>query len=283
LIRGGDGINGYIFPASSRVRIISYYTSQAEKGNVRAEVETIRFMESPLVKLASLEIKNSQAATGGAIAESIEQAQLRARKQLRTPFRAVTPADFEYLALATPGLRVARAKAIPPLPKNPTLVKVVVVPFSPLEPPKPSDEFLKTVKKHLNQHRLITTKIDVIPPIYVEISVVATVRSKPGFTETDTRKCIEKKLDRFLSPLQGDDISDEAWEFGRTVYKSEIYAVIEGVEAVDCVRSVTLNFKGAAVLDNENIRLSSTECLVYAVAHNITVETGDRLQGGRRV
>jgi Baseplate J-like protein len=288
LIRGGNGINGYIFPASSRVRIISYYISQAEKGNVRAEVETIRFMESPLVKLASLEIKNSQAASGGAIAESIEQAQLRARKQLRTPFRAVTSADFEYLALATPGLRVARAKAISPLSEDlsqATLVKVVVVPFSPLEPPNPSDEFLKTVKQHLNKHRLITTKVDVISPTYVEISVVATVRSKPGFPEKKTRGSIEEKLDRFLDPLKGGGVSGEGWEFGRTVYQSEIYAVIESVDAVDCVQSVTLKFKGVAVRDNENIRLSSTECLIYTVAdkHDITVETRDRLLGGRRI
>lgn len=284
----GDGINGQIPTSSSRIRIISYQTSQPEKGNVKAEVD-IRLVESRLLDLQSLEMKIHQAATGGAIAESLEQAQLRARKQLRTPFRAVTSADFENLALATPGLRVARAKVIPSLSstelKQANLVEVVVVPCSPLMPPKPSEGFLKTVEKHLKKHRLITTKIVVISPDYVEIIVVATVCSKPGFLERDTRDSIEKKLNQFLNPLKGGGVSAEGWEFGRTVYQSEIYAAIESIDAVDCVRSLALNFEGASAFrDNkDNIQLTSLQCLVYALKHNITIETSDRLLGGRRI
>ena len=48
---------------------------------------------------------------GGAEAETIEAARDRARAHTRRVTRAVTARDFEELALATPGVDVARARA----------------------------------------------------------------------------------------------------------------------------------------------------------------------------
>src|SRR5205814_10087404 len=105
-------------------------------------------------------------ATGGAARESLAEAQTRARAGLKTRFQAVTSDDYEYLARATPGLRVARAKAVPlyrpgladyPAQESPASVTVVVVPYSTAVKPVPSGAFLRTVCRHPDAHRLVTT------------------------------------------------------------------------------------------------------------------------------
>lgn len=191
----------------------------------------------PVSGLTAVTIEQRCAATGGTAAETLEQAQLRARRDLKTPFQAVTSADFEFLARTTPGLRVARAKAIPlfapgvqhyPLTRVPAAVTVVVVPYSLLPRPTPSRGFLLTVCRHLDKHRLITTKPHVIPPDYVQVSVQAMVLLQAGFDPTPTRQRLEVALNTFLHPLQGGP-EGTGWPFGRTVYPSEVYQVIERV------------------------------------------------------
>jgi hypothetical protein len=53
------------------------------------------------------------------------------RKNLREPFKGVSSADIEYIAMSTPGLRVARAKVYASKEEGEeNTVTVIVVPFS---------------------------------------------------------------------------------------------------------------------------------------------------------
>jgi hypothetical protein len=68
-------------------------------------------------------VVNFVSAAGGRDAETLDQAKLRARKELSTRSRAVTAGDFEWIALQTPDVRVCRAIIVPrrrPLPKKAT-------------------------------------------------------------------------------------------------------------------------------------------------------------------
>ena len=103
--------------------------------------------------------------------ETLEEAIGRARAELRGVYRAVTPDDYESLALKTPGLSVARAKAIPLYHPSqpgsvPDTVTIIVVPKSHNPMPIPGLDFLKTVYRYLDLHRTIGTELFVIPPIY---------------------------------------------------------------------------------------------------------------------
>lgn len=308
----GDGINGAI-PAvlannTDNLRLCSYQTCQGALGNVAiGKIDTV--VESRMIpRLAKLTVTNAMPAIGGTDPETLGFAQLRARKQLKVPTRAVTSEDFEFLALATPGLRVARAKAIPfvaqsgekkdpprviaapeiematatlrpSVPKFrteaivPPHVTVVVVPYSPAQifKPTPSKGFLKTVCLHLDRHRLITTKVEVIAPNYVGVGVNTTLRLRRGFSEIASQEQIDRALQKFFHPLVG-GTEGKGWEFGRTVYRSEIYQVLEAIPSVDCIQRVDLNFQGAgANRDADGNIAISPQSLVYSLDHQIEV------------
>ena len=60
-----------------------------------------------------MSVTNPFPARGGLEAETLAQAKLRVQRELAAPTRAVTAEDYEAIAKAAPGLRVARVKAIP--------------------------------------------------------------------------------------------------------------------------------------------------------------------------
>lgn len=300
----GDGVNGRIpqaysgasgqlpQPSSSesggRVRVIAYASGGGAAGNVAAgqiaRIAEVYHIDARDLSGALDEVKNEGAATGGSEREELEDAEARARRDLKTCYQAVTSADYETLTLATPGLRVARARAIPlfapglanyPTEIAPASVTVVVVPYSTALKPVPSPEFLRTVCRHLDRHRLVTTQVHAVAPHYVRVSVRATVLLSAGFDPVSTTAEVDRQLNNFLRPLPAEDDPDgEGWPFGRAVYKSEVYQLIESVEGVDCVEKVTLEAEGTGALRNAqgNILIPPLS-LVYAGEHTIEIVT----------
>ncbi|NEQ82239.1 MAG: hypothetical protein F6K26_18885, partial [Moorea sp. SIO2I5] len=108
--------------------------------------------------------------------------------QVRDRYRAITCADFVELALEADDT-VARAHCLPrrnldsenPLgePVNkPGHVSIIIIPHSQdsnNSTPQPSQELINKVKDYLEQRRLITTKIHVVRPRYLTISVRLTI------------------------------------------------------------------------------------------------------------
>ncbi len=240
----GDGINGRIPPEGKNNIIISYCSGGGVRGNVKAGAIN-RVLDKPAEKVTAI---NTRAASGGAAAETLDGAKIRVREDLKRVCRAVTSADYEHLSMNTPGLRVARAKAIPRYHPDrdgevPGIVTMIVVPESPYTKPKPSLGFLKTVYRHLDMHRLLTTELFVMPPEYVDISVVATVVIKPKKDPGRVTDDLEKELGNFLHPIKG-GVDRGGWHFGRPVHKSEIYKIIDGVEGVDYVTNLRLKREG---------------------------------------
>ena len=294
----GDGINGNIPEAAldekgevdRNIRIISLQTCAGENGNVVRN--TIREFANPSllpVNLLSLGASQVVAASGGTVSEALEDAQARARADLRTQYQAVTSNDFEFLAINTPGLRVARAKAIPGFsaagksdPK--ASVTVVALPYGISAKPVPSENFLLNVCRHLDRHRLITTQVEVVAPNYVRVSVQATVSLQAGFELEASRQKIIKALNGFLRPIPAPgDTENLGWPFGRTVFKSEIYELVEKVEGVDCIEKVVLTAEGsgAARDANGNITISPIS-VVYSGDHQVDVVTPElECRGGK--
>ncbi|MFM6054401.1 MAG: hypothetical protein ACKPA7_22725, partial [Sphaerospermopsis kisseleviana] len=75
--------------------------------------------------------------------------------------------------------------------------------------PTPSKGFLKTVCLHLDRHRLITTKVEVIAPNYVGIGVNTTLRLRRGFSEVTSQEQIDRALQKFLHPFNWANVSRE--------------------------------------------------------------------------
>jgi hypothetical protein len=257
----GDGINGMIPPAGRKIKFI-YRSGGGSAGNAGAGTVTLVY------GVPEVAVTNVFPADGGKEAENIEAARFRFNKHLKEATRAVTAEDFSLLALKTPGLRVARAKALVEPGRN--VVRVVVVPFSMVAEPVPGRGFLHTVKEHLSRRRLITTLVEVVAPRYMKVSVFLKVRATPGSDPALVRERVVEALNGFLHPLKGGP-DGKGWEFGREVYRSELYAFLTGIDGVDCVTDLTFTLDG---------RMDET-CLICSGRHMIEVVEPETVCGGK--
>ncbi len=285
VITFGDGINGKIPGVGQEVRARRYSYGGGRTGNV---MPGSRWVFKDQERFNGVSVANTLRADGGEEKESFKSALSRLKVDLRVPYRAVTLEDYQYIAVHTPGLRFGRAKAIVGTREISTgktgvsecgefpIVKVVVVPYSTQDRPEPSRGFIDTVYRHLERHRLLTDVIEVYGPKYVGIGVQMYVKVKPGYSQEGRIVEIERALKDFLHPLKGGK-DGRGWPFGRTVYRSEIYEVIEKVDGVDCVSSVSLEIAGdAGRMDSEgNIEIDE-DALVYSSRHQIMIVERDK-------
>jgi hypothetical protein len=190
------------------------------------------------------------------------------------PARAATVLDFDRLALDVPGTLVRRARAWPSLdPSFPGVralgtVTVMVLPELPARRPMPSGRLLGRVRRYLDRRRILGTRLVVNGPVYVEIRVTAAVTLLPGAEPSRGVADVRAALDHFLDPLRGGP-DGRGWPFGRDVYRSEILQVIDDVEGVDHVASMTMSADGKLV-DCGNACLAPG-ALAVSGAHAITV------------
>ena len=240
-IHFGNGRVGAVPPAGAELSV-TYQVGGGPAGNVEAQSLT-RLATSPA---SSREFTQPFAASGGASAESLFDAKARAVAWLSQPHRAVTLRDFEQLALATPGVPVARVKALaeydPALPcvTAPGSITVIVIPQCPRPRPTPGPEFLRAVTQYLNRRRLVTTEVHVIGPEYTTVAVQATLHVGASIKSSDLIAQATAKLNQFLDPLEGGP-DGRGWPIGRAVYRSEILAVLNGLPGVRYVDGVSLD------------------------------------------
>jgi hypothetical protein len=245
-IRFGNNEAGLVPRKSGEpnIRFLALQAGGGVRGNVKDGLVT-GITASPGVS-----VTNPFPARGGLEAETLAQAKLRVQRELAAPTRAVTAEDYEALAKAAPGLRVARVKAIPlykpgmrdfPRVSAPAQMTVVVVPYSESDKPKAGKGFLQTIKLHLDRHRLLTTELHVIPAEYIKITVHAVVVMEPKYKNEQRRIALELK--NLLQPMDHGQ-GAEGWRFGRTVYKGDIYGVISRIKGVVYVQDIWLDAEG---------------------------------------
>ncbi len=260
-----------------------YATTRAQAGNLAAGLIN-QLADSPhnravlsnwsIAQADMTSIVNPLPAAAGSAAETVAHASGRADSLVSTGQRAVTLADYEQLAIQTPGTRVARVTAWanrhPSFPclKAPGMVTVIVLPFLPEGRPVPTTGLLDAVSAYLRRRRIIGTRVEVVGPTYLEVSVQAQVQSLKGANKVALQAAVVAALGNFLDPLVGGP-DGTGWPFGRDVYRSEIMRIIGEVPGVDYVASLELIGEDGQPQCG-NICLSPT-WLVAAGTHQITV------------
>jgi predicted phage baseplate assembly protein len=239
-IRFGNGRSGAVPPANAELSV-TYQVGGGPAGNVEAE----RLTRLATSAAGTTDFSQPFASTCGAAAESLFDAQARAVAWLSQPHRAITLGDFETLALGTPGVSVARVKALPdydpalPCVTAPGAVSVIVIPHCPDSRPVPGPDLLRAVRTYLDRRRLLTTELHVIGPEYSTIAAQATLHAKADASPPELRDQAISRLNEFLHPLRG--ASDgTGWPMGRAVYRSEILALLNGLPGVVYVDGVAL-------------------------------------------
>jgi predicted phage baseplate assembly protein len=290
IVSFGDARNGRVPPLAPRggqIVALRYRAGGGKAGETAPG--TITSLETQTGGLSG--VTNPVAATGGADAETLEEAKRRARKELSTRSRAVTAEDFEWFATRTLGVRVGRAHVVPlrvplapaaqpaavPAPRcgpalptgtagldsavAPGAVTVVVVPDEDGAGPVPTPSFLRAVCRQLDAYRLVTTELHVVPPQYCRIcKLFVSVKARPGYTRARLQELVEARLSSYLHVLRGAE-DGKGFPFGAQVHVADLIAQAfrtEGVERVEDLRAEFTRTKSNAVPREGQLRLCPT-------------------------
>lgn len=241
---------GAVPPRDSLLVFSRYQYGGGIAGNVPRGMLSVLKTSIPYVARVS----NRAPAVGGRDAQSLEDAKLRAPHFLRTRTRAVTGDDYEYLATNVAGVSRARCigpEAQPGGPSDPKPGQVVVVVLPQLDSPEgrirqadlsPSDDLRAAVTAYLDERRVLGTDLEVRAPRYVWVSAQVRLRlaarADPAQV-ADVQRRAEAELYRYLNPYVGGP-QGTGWPFGRDLYLSEIYGLLQRLPAVEFVEEVQI-------------------------------------------
>jgi hypothetical protein len=148
-------------------------------------------------------------------------------------------------------------------------VKLIIVPVDPTLTPAALGALCDQVFAALAPRRLITTRINVVPPDSTPVSIAVTVARDPDTDGSTLGGLVSQALTAFLDDRTGGD-DGSGWPFGRPVYRSDLYRVIEGVAGVDHVAALLLG--GDAAIGE--IPLVSPLSLIGPLDVSVTVLQG---------
>jgi hypothetical protein len=163
-------------------------------------------------------------------------------RQHRRKERAVTRADFERLALDADRPRVARARC---LPGANGAQRLIVLVKDKLVKDKLDDKgyfikpradvetaAIKAVKEDLEPRCLLTTRLQVQAAKLCTVGVRLTAKLASDAVASKVIDDATRALRRFLDPLLGGE-NGKGWPFGRAVYVSELYGLLDALPGVE--------------------------------------------------
>jgi predicted phage baseplate assembly protein len=258
-IRQADGAMfqyGRVPEAGRAIRFNQYRYGGGIAGNVPAGRIEVLKSTVPYID----RVTNLTRADGGRDPETLEEAQMRARREIRAQQRAVTSEDYEGLAKSA-SRSVARVKCRPPsqeatLPPGTLELLIVPAAFDALRAGDRTKlyldpELIKVIEKHLDQYRLLTTSLRIREPCYVGVKVKAEIvvseYSRPEIVSGRVKDGLRALISPLALSANGETLSDmmgpdwEGWPFGRSLFVSEIYALIQKIPGVKHVLDVKLS------------------------------------------
>lgn len=247
----GDGINGYIPPVNQLISAL-YKASYGIAGNVSSgAIEEVTFIPgngNPEV-LSFITVTNPNAAYGGANADTISQLRTKIKAAIIARKRAVTLADYEYLALQVP--TIGKAKAVAAVYSSVTLYVQTqddgsITPGIIGTPPIPNASWqvlANSINAYLADKIPVGTTVTIQSPTYVPVYLAANVSVKSAYRQSVVKLEIAKAL---LNA--GGLFSYENNTFGRVIPTSQVIALIAGIEGVSSVDLTKFNTTDAATV-----------------------------------
>lgn len=238
-IFGFPGPDGFVPPAGAPI-VVSYVTGGGVNGNVPAGA--VRELRSGVGFVQS--VTNPIASGGGAAAELLRPGRDRGAQLLRHRGRAVSREDYEWMAQGASS-EVARVRALPLEGAQGHgargCVGIVLVPHSQQAQPVASPELERTVLDALAQcvPAGIVGGIRIVAPSYVAVSVRAEILPVNAHEAGPVEALVRLRLRQFLHPLAGGH-DGHGWDFGQSVYLSNLASLIEDTPGVDAVRFLQL-------------------------------------------
>jgi hypothetical protein len=248
VVQCGDSVRGQVFPIGAPVRAVAYRYGGGRVGSVKAGAISV-VMDGPDVR-----VTNVLPTAGGEDGETISRALERIPGELGRHDRAVTADDFRELASI---VGVGRAECLPrfdPTSKSFDAAGVVTVVVWPTEDPRHPDApvadatLLQAVCRQLDDRRLVTTELYVIPATYHPVAVSVGLAVKTGYSALGVRRWVELVLRQYLAPLPPYGPDGHGWPIGHRVHGPELEAAVLQVEGVDFIEELKVaDVSGAPV------------------------------------
>ena len=251
---------GRVPEATRTIRFTQYRHGGGVAGNVPpGKLQVLRSAISYV-----LQASNMIRAEGGRDQETLEEAKLRARREVRAQQRAVTAEDYVVLAKGA-SRAVARVKCLTPDKLSnghaatlaPGMLDLLVIPavneamrVQDLSKLQLDPALAEQVSKHLDQFRLLTTTVRVREPQYLGLQVTAEIVASEYHSPEAVRQRVIEALQRFITPLalerpgeQPDELLGadwDGWPFGRSLFLSELFSLVQRVPGVKHVLDVQI-------------------------------------------
>ncbi len=257
----GDSKQGMIPPKGSDNIKMNYLFGGGIQGNV--EANTIKSLKSSIPYIDA--VNNPLSAGGGANIEDVSSVLKRGPWDLRHQKRAVTLEDFERLALSVSS-NIAKTKCMNIDGK----LKIFIIPDEKNAKPSPNLMLLTQVGNYIKENcinSIPTNRIEVLKPIYKEISITIDIVPQNIHDTIYLEETVNDVLSNYFHPLTGGE-NNTGWEFGRWVYLSDIYALLEKINGVDYIAHLEINEQ------NSNLALENYET-VCSGAHSISIKLGE--------
>lgn len=245
----GDCIHG--LAPEGEILIAGQAVTLGPGGNVKAgSLRAVHPEDLALCGLAGADVgvRNPDDGWGGRERESLEEGLERCQRLLRRSERAVTYGDYERLVRQTPGLMISNCKAVPVtrLPRQDgsleeNCVTVVVEPYA-LGPERAlTPAYRENILRHLEGRRMLGTRVSLLSPEYVGITLYAEILSQPHYVDAKAR--IQAAVAAFFR---------QGWEFGAPVRYSTLYGIIDTLDCVQGIESLTIDAQGKGITRSTN-------------------------------
>jgi predicted phage baseplate assembly protein len=271
MVREADGTvrqYGAIPRKSASIVVSAYRTGGGKKGNVG--IGQIRVLKTSVPYISRVE--NRRAAVGGAESETVDEVKARGPMLLRTRGKAVTVQDFEQLTRDV-APEIARAHCLAASSEREAgIVRVLVVPHVSSDAMEsvrredldPQPETIQRIKNHLNERRLVGTRLIVEPPRYWGITAVVSLYPLPGFHREQLRTDVLRALNRLLHPLKG-GLNGTGWPIGRSVQVHDVTAALAWIPGIDMAGPINVQL---FAVDPETRERADTPADVIRLARN---------------
>ncbi|UCC63668.1 MAG: baseplate J/gp47 family protein, partial [Anaerolineae bacterium] len=156
-------------------------------------------------------------------------------------------------------------------------VELIIVPHSMARQPTPSLALIQRVEDYILNRCAPTVDLWVTEPDWVEVTVAAQVVPVSWQAADAVAAAVVAELERFLHPLSGGP-EGRGWPFGRRPHLSDLYALLESIEGVDHVRSLSVVSVPSLAEEDEDDPTKTTlprdswdRFLIYSGRHQISV------------
>ncbi|MBO6137696.1 MAG: baseplate J/gp47 family protein [Lachnospiraceae bacterium] len=251
----GDFIGAELFMAGVAV-------FEGEKGNIRAG----NYFRAEGLD-SSLRFYNPGPGVGGCYSEVLSDVKNRFREDVYTPYTCVTAEDYERAAASTPGLCIRKVRARMDEMEN--LVHISVMPGTDEEHPSLSDTYKEAIFDMLTKRRLVTTRFQILAPIYVGVAVRSTVYVKRHYRDCreEIETCFKEKLDYTKADKN----------FGEPLKFEDVFRAVEELDCVEYIYELSLrpeNPKKASLKDTDIY--PEENCLLYPGQIDLEIVTYDK-------